>query len=291
LLVMSSPDSGNTLLELGRVLSDAEFRKKKLSTCLNPTVIAFWRDVAEKAGGEASLANMVPYITSKFDVFLSNEIMRPIISQEKSSFNFREIMDNKKILLVNLAKGRLGDINSSLIGLIIVGKLLMASLSRVDIPEEQRKDFYLYIDEFQNVTTNSISVILSEARKYRLNLTIAHQYIGQLEENIRKSVFGNVGSIASFRVGAEDAEFLKKQFEPVFETYDLMNIENYNACLKLLIDGQVSRAFNLNTTEFKSGNQAVVEDVSRLSSLKYGRSRDEVEVKLMKKYEREDESF
>ena len=171
--------------------------------------------MAEKAGGEASLANVAPYITSKFDNFLGNDIMRPIIAQEKSSFDFRKIMDEKKILLINLSKGRLGDINSHLLGLIIVGKLLMAALSRADIPEDRRNDFYLYIDEFQNVTTDSIATILSEARKYKLNLTIAHQFIGQLEENIKKAVFGNVGSMGAFRVGAEDGEFLAKQFEPV----------------------------------------------------------------------------
>ncbi|KKT20784.1 MAG: hypothetical protein UW04_C0021G0001, partial [Parcubacteria group bacterium GW2011_GWB1_43_8] len=187
LLVMDDPESGNTLLEISRVMSNKAFRDLKLSRCRNLSVKLFWKDVAEKAGGEASLANIVPYITSKFDNFLGNEIMRPIIAQEKSSFDFRKIMDEKKILLINLSKGRLGDINSHLLGLIIVGKLLMAALSRADIPENERNDFYLYIDEFQNVTTDSIAVILSEARKYKLNLTIAHQFIGQLEENIKKA--------------------------------------------------------------------------------------------------------
>jgi len=211
MLVMDDPQSGNTLFEVARVLSDKSFRDYKLSRSENPIVKSFWKEMAEKAGGEASLQNMVPYITSKFDNFLSNEIMRPIIGQEKSAFNFRQVMDEQKILLINLSKGRLGDINSSLLGLIIVGKLLMASLSRVDLSEEQRRDFYLYIDEFQNVTTDSIAVILSEARKYKLNLTLAHQFIGQLDEAIKKAVFGNVGSIACFRIGAEDAEFIEKE--------------------------------------------------------------------------------
>ncbi len=284
LLVMDSPKLGNTLLELERVLSDTNFRQQKLMACTSPTVKAFWRDVAEKAGGEASLSNMVPYITSKFDTFLSNEIMRPIISQEKSSFNFRDIMDNEKILLVNLAKGRLGDINSNLIGLIIVGKLLMASLSRVDISEEQRKDFYLYIDEFQNVTTDSISTILSEARKYKLNLTIAHQFIAQLEDKIKEAVFGNVGSIASFRVGVEDGEFLAKQFEPVFTSNDLVNINNYNSCVKLLIDGQVSRPFTIQTIPFEKGDPTIAGEVARLSSVEYGRPREELEKEISRKY-------
>ncbi|MBI2055448.1 MAG: type IV secretion system DNA-binding domain-containing protein, partial [Candidatus Sungbacteria bacterium] len=157
LLVMDDPASGNTLLEVERVFADKEFRDLKLSRSENVVVRTFWRDIAEKAGGESALANMAPYITSKFDTFLANEIMRPVIAQEKSAFNFREIMDSGKILLINLSKGRLGELNSSLIGLIIVGKLLMAALSRTDMPEKERRDFYLYIDEFQNVTTKSIS--------------------------------------------------------------------------------------------------------------------------------------
>jgi len=208
MLVVEDPETGNTLLDVSRVMTDERFRELKLSRCKNPIITQFWREVAVKAGGEAALANIVPYITSKFDVFLANEIMRPIIAQEKSAFNFRQIMDEKKILLINLSKGRLGDINSNLIGLIIVGKILMAALSRVDMPDKERNDFYLYIDEFQNVTTSSISMILSEARKYRLGLNIAHQYIKQLDDGIRDSVFGNVGSIAAYRVGSEDASAL-----------------------------------------------------------------------------------
>ena len=153
--------------------------------------------------------------------------------------------------MINLSKGRLGDINSHLLGLIIVGKLLMAALSRADIPESERNDFYLYIDEFQNVTTDSIATILSEARKYKLNLTIAHQFIGQLEENIKKAVFGNVGSMGAFRIGAEDGEFLAKQFEPVFDASDLLNIDNYRAYLKLLVEGQSARPFNIATLPFQ----------------------------------------
>ncbi|MEI6479025.1 MAG: DUF87 domain-containing protein, partial [bacterium] len=190
LLVMEDPETGNTLFDVSRVLSDKSFREMKLSKCNNPIVIQFWREIAAKAGGEASLQNIVPYITSKFDVFLSNDIMRPIISQERSVLNFREIMDNKKILLVNLSKGRLGDINANLIGLIIVGKLLMAALSRADSFGKEFPPFYLYIDEFQNITTDSISQILSEARKYQLSLTVAHQFIAQLEDSIKDSVFG-----------------------------------------------------------------------------------------------------
>ena len=286
LLTMEDPDSGNTLVEVGRVLAEKSFRDLKLSRSTNPMVNNFWREVAEKAGGEASLANFVPYITSKFDVFLGNEIMRPIIAQPRSSVNFRQVMDENKILLVNLSKGRLGEINSSLLGLIIVGKILMSAFSRVDQPLEQRKDFYLYMDEFQNVTTKSIAVILSEARKYRLSLTMAHQFIGQLEEDIKKAVFGNVGSIISFRVGVEDAEFLEKQFEPVFTRRDLLSIGNFNAYLRLLIDNQTARPFNIKASLPLKGNPETAKAIKELSSLKYGRPREEVEEEIKSRFKR-----
>jgi hypothetical protein len=202
LLVMEDPESGSTLLEIGRVLADKNFRDLKLSKCKNPIIKQFWQN-AEQTTGEQSLANFVPYVTNKFDVFVSNDIMRPVIAQQNSVLNFREIMDKKKILLVNLSKGRLGEINANLIGLILVGKIQMAALSRVDIlGKEKVNDFYLYIDEFQNVTTDSIASILSEARKYRLSLTIAHQYIEQIEENIRNAVLETLAQwwfIASLR--------------------------------------------------------------------------------------------
>ncbi len=286
MLVIEDPETGNTLLDISRVLANKAFRDLKLSHCKNPLVFQFWKEIAEKAGGESSLANMVPYITSKFDNFLSNEIMRPIISQEKSSFNFREIMDNKKILLVNLAKGRLGDLNSYLIGLILVGKILMAALSRVDSMGQNLPPFYLYIDEFQNITTDSIATILSEARKYKLSLHIAHQFIGQLEDKIKNAVFGNVGSLASFRVGTEDAEFLQKQFEPVFTSQDLINLDNRNAYLKLLVGGRPVKPFNIETMPPPQGNPAIVDKLKELSALKFGRDRADVEAETMKKYQK-----
>lgn len=284
MLVMDDPSSGNTLLEIGRVLAEKSFRDYKLSRSNNPVVKSFWRDVAEKAGGEASLQNMVPYITSKFDTFLTNDIMRPIIMQERSAFDFRKVMDEKKILIVNLSKGKLGDLNANLLGLIIVGRLSIAALSRVDMPEEKRPDFYLYIDEFQNVTTKTIATILSEARKYRLNMTIAHQFIGQLQEEIQKAVFGNVGSLAVFRVGAEDAEFLEKQYAPVFNKSDMMNVANLNALLKLLINGRTERPFNIELAAFPLGKAEVATALKDLSALKYGRPRAEVEQEINKKY-------
>jgi hypothetical protein len=287
MLVIEDPDSGCTLLDVSRVMAVKSFRDMKISRCKNPIVVQFWKDIAEKAGGEGSLQNMVPYITSKFDVFLANDIMRPIIAQEKSSFNFREIMDSKKILLVNLAKGRLGDINSQLIGLILVGKILMAALSRVDSFGKDMPPFYLYIDEFQNVTTPSIATILSEARKYKLSLTVAHQFIAQLDDKIKDAVFGNVGNMAVFRVGAEDAEFLEKQFEPVFTAKDIMNIDNMNCYVKMLSQGKPTRPFNIEFTWPPRGNEKVAENLKELSYLKYGQNRDLVESLIMEKYKKD----
>jgi len=280
LLIMDDPASGSTLIEISKVLSDPEFRKYKLSKCKNYIVVNFWQKEAEKAGGEAALANMVPYITSKLTQFISNDTMRPIIGQQKSSINFREIMDNKKILLVNLSKGKIGEMNAYLLGLVIVGKILVSSLSRTDIPEEERKDFYLYIDEFQNFTTDSISTILSEARKYRLSLNIAHQFLGQLPEEIQKSVFGNIGTMISFRIGPEDAEFMVKQFTPVFSEQDLININNFNAYVKLMIRGAISQGFNMATYPPQKGSVEIAEAIKQLSSLKYGRDKNIMEKEI-----------
>jgi hypothetical protein len=283
LLVMEHPESGSTLMEIPRVLADEDFRHLKLSHCANPIVKNFWEKEAEKAGGEAALANMVPYITSKLTQFISNDMMRPIIAQEKTTVNFRRAMDDQQIVLVNLSKGKIGEINANLLGMIIVGKILISALSRVDMPEADRKDFYLYIDEFQNFTTDSIAQILSEARKYRLALIIAHQFIAQLKEEISKAVFGNVGSISAFRVGAEDAEFLQKQFEPVFDANDLMNVDNRNCFMKLLINSQVASPFNMKTYPPTKGSAPIAEAIKELSKLKYGRSRDIVNEEIMKK--------
>ena len=272
-----------TLMEVPRIFTDDAFRARKLKRISNPVVIDFWEKEAVKTTGEHSLANMAAYITSKFNNFTANDYIRPIISQTKSAFDFRKIMDEGKILLVNLSKGRIGDINANLLGMIIVGKILMAALSRVDLPENKRRDFNLYIDEFQNFTTDSIASILSEARKYRLNLTVAHQFIAQLTEKIRDAVFGNVGSIISFRVGALDAEFLIKQFEPVFSQSNLINIDNFNACAKILINGQTSTPFNIKTLAKEIGNEEAGHQLKELSRQKYGRDRQEIEAEILKR--------
>ncbi len=287
LLIMSDPASGSTLMEIPKVLSDSTFRSLKLSRCTDPTVVDFWRKEAEKAGGDAALANVVPYITSKLTSFISNDMMRPIIGQQASAFNLRDIMDSNKILLVSLPKGIVGELNAHLLGMIIVGKILMAALSRADMASSERKDFYLYIDEFQNFTTDSIAQILSEARKYGLGLVIAHQYIGQLAKEgdtaIKDAVFGNVGTMITFKVGSEDAEFLKKEFAPVFNEYDLINIEKYTAYVKLLIDNTTSRPFSMKTPWPLPGEER--EDMpgklKHLSRMKYGQERATVEADIM----------
>lgn len=284
LLIMGDPESGSTLLEVPRVFSDPEFRKMKLAKINDPLVKNFWEKEAEKAGGEAALANITPYITSKFNTFLANEFMRPIVAQQKSSLHFREIMDTKKIFLINLSKGRIGDINSSLLGLIIVGKILMAALSRTNIAVEERKDFYLYIDEFQNFSTNSISVILSEARKYRLSLIMAHQFINQLKEEIRDAVFGNVGSMMIFRTGIEDAEFLQKYFEPEFAAQDIANLDNLNAYARLLVNNQITKPFNIVIGFPKKGNSEISKIIKELSRLKWGRDRQQIEIEIQERF-------
>ena len=284
-LVMEDPASGSTLLEITRVLGDKEFRDMKLSQCKNPIIVQFWA-TAEKTTGDQGLANFVPYISSKFDNFISNDIMRPIVLQQESVFDFRKIMDEKKILLVNLSKGRLGDINANLIGLVLVGKITMAALSRVDMFGSGKKpnDFYLYIDEFQNVTTPSIATILSEARKYRLSLTIAHQYIAQLSDEIKNAVFGNVGSLAAFRVGPEDAEFLESKFAPTFSAEDLTRLDNYNAYVNMLVNGQPAKPFNIATLPPLQGNTELAEKLKELSYLKYGRPQEEVNAEIMARF-------
>ncbi len=284
LLVMEDPESGNTLMDISRVMADAQYRRYKLSKAKNSVVVQFWSEIATKAGGEASLENIVPYIVSKFDVFTANDYMRPIIGQQKSAFNFRQVMDERKILLVNLSKGRLGDINANLIGMIFVGKILMAALSRVDDPTRGFPPFYLHIDEFQNVSTPAISSILSEARKYKLSLTVAHQFIAQLDQGIKDAVFGNVGSIAAFRVGSEDAQFLEQQFSPVFEAKDIMNIPNYNAFMRMLVNGVPSKPFSMATLPPITSDPNRVAALIAESAARHGRPREEVEAEISARY-------
>lgn len=284
LLVMEDPSSGSTMLDIARVLSDSEFRREKLAKSMNPIVNQFWNEIALKAGGEAALENIVPYITNKFDDFTANDFIRPIVGQQESSFNFRNLIDTRKILLVNLSKGRLGERNANLLGLVVVGKLFMAALSRADTPRAAHAPFYLYIDEFQNVTTDSIPGILSEARKYKLALTVAHQFLNQIEEKTRDAVFGNVGNMAVFRVGEEDAELFAKQFAPIFKALDFVNIENRNAYVKILAGGVPQKPFDITTPDLPPYNHAQVDDLIQLSALTYGRDRATVESMIRERY-------
>ncbi|OGG76346.1 hypothetical protein A2950_01585, partial [Candidatus Kaiserbacteria bacterium RIFCSPLOWO2_01_FULL_55_19] len=284
LLVMEDPTSGSTILDIARVLSNSEFRAQKLAKSMNPIVNQFWTEIATKAGGDAALENIVPYITNKFDDFTANDFIRPIVGQQESSFKFREVMDTKKILLVNLSKGRLGERNANLLGLIVVGKLFMAALSRADTPRAAHAPFYLYIDEFQNVTTDSIPGILSEARKYKLGLSMAHQFLSQIEEKTRDAVFGNVGNMVVFRVGEENGEFFAKQFAPTFQALDFVNIENRNAYAKILVGGVPQKPFDMKTPDLPQANLAQVDDLVQLSSLTYGRDRATVENMIRERY-------
>ena len=285
LLVMEDPASGNTLLDISRIFADPEFRARKLAACKNPIIKQFWEGIAAKTTGEQGLENYGPYVTNKFDIFTTNDFVRPMIAQQKSAFNFRDLMDNRKILLVNLAKGRIGDLNANLLGLVIVGKFLIAALSRADSFGKELPPFYLHIDEFQNFITPSIATIFSEARKYKLSLTVAHQFIAQLTDEIKDSVFGNVGSICAFRVGADDGEYLEKQFAPVFTAADMIRIDNYNAHLKLLVGGKPVQPFNIATLPFESGTMEHVAKMQELSALRYGRPRAEIEAEVAKTFD------
>lgn len=280
LLVMDDPQSGSTLMEIPKVLADAEFRKMKLSRCSNQLVKDFWINEAEKAGGEAALANMVPYITSKLTQFTSNDIMRPIIGQQTSAFNFRDAMDSRKIVLVTLSKGLLGDMNAMLLGMIISGKIQLAAFSRQNIAENQRVPFYFYVDEFQNFTSKTFATILSEARKYALALNITNQYIDQLDEDTCSAVMGNVGTMLAWRIGSKDAEFLKSEFDPV-SVDDMVNTDKYNFYIRLNIDGATSRPFNAAAYPPEGGdNEQIALAVKQLSRIKYGRDRDLIEEEI-----------
>ncbi len=277
---------GSTLLGVTRMLSDKDFRKKVVDKIQDPVVKAFW--VKEFAGYADKFASeAVSPIQNKVGQFLSSSLIRNIVGQVKSSIDMRDIMDSGKILIMNLSKGRIGEDNSALLGAMMITKIQLAAMSRVDIPEEKRKDFYLYIDEFQNFSTESFANILSEARKYRLNLIMAHQYIEQLDEKVRAAVFGNIGTLICFRVGAADAEELVKEFAPVFTEEDLVNIPKYEMYLKLMIDGIASDPFSARglpplTKEEETGN---VEKVIRSSRERYAKKREIVEEKIARWHE------
>ncbi len=288
LTLMEDPDEGATLIDVPRIFVDEEFMRYKVSKVKNPVVKSFW-DHEYANTGDRERQEMIPYFSAKFGPFITNSIMRNTIGQAKSAFNIRECMDSKKILLVNLSKGKLGTLNTQLLGLVLVAQIQMAAMGRVDTPEDQRKDFYLYVDEFQNFATDTFCSILSEARKYKLILIMAHQYIGQLtvskggstSTQIRDAVFGNVGTMQSFKVGADDAEYLSKEYAPVLTEQDVIGIANYKAYMKMNLNNTASRPFSLETVFDESNKSAKVHDVVKeYSRMKYGRKRAFVEQEI-----------
>lgn len=274
---------GSTLLGVVRMLSDKAYRKKVVANIKDPVVKSFWeKEFAGYADKFASEA--VSPIQNKVGQFLSSSFMRNIVGQVQSSINMRSVMDEGKILIMNLSKGRIGEDNSALLGAMMITKIQLAAMSRVDIEEKERRDFYLYIDEFQNFSTESFANILSEARKYRLNLIMAHQYIEQLDERVKPAVFGNVGTIIVFRVGAADAEELVREFAPVFTEEDIVNLPKYEMYLRLMIDGIASDPFSAKgmsplLEEEKTNN---VEKVIESSRQKYATERQVVEDRIMR---------
>jgi len=276
---------GSTMLGVNRMMSDANYRKRVYPKIKDPVVKSFWLNEFDK-WEDKFRKEAVAAIQNKVGQFLSSFVIRHIVGQPKSTIDMRDIMDNEKILIVNLSKGRIGEDAMRLLGGMIVTKIQLAAMGRVEIPEEERKDFYLYVDEFQNFATESFANILSEARKYRLALILAHQYVNQLifdgNTTVRDAIFGNVGTIVSFRVGAEDAEALEKEFDPVFLMNDIVNLAKYQMYLKLMIDGIAGDAFSatslppVDLTDTK-GNEEKVIAVSRE---RYGKARKEVEEKI-----------
>jgi len=271
---------GATLLGVNRMLADADYRKKVVDKITDPVIRAFWVQeyarYTQRYEVEATAA-----IQNKVGQFVSAPLIRNIIGQVRSSIDMRDIMDKQKILIMNLSKGRIGEDNSRLLGALLITKLQLAAMSRVDMPEEKRKDFFLYVDEFQNFATTSFVNVLSEARKYRLALTLGHQYITQMEEEVRDAVFGNVGTIISFRVGAEDAEWLEKEFTPEFMAADLVNLGKYNVYLRLMIDGLAGRPFSAETLgPWPKPEKSYQEKIIKASRERYSTPRQKVEDKI-----------
>jgi type IV secretory pathway TraG/TraD family ATPase VirD4 len=272
-------DDIGTIVEIPRMFTDNAFMEKKVSKVSDHIVRDFWLKEWKQTTGQTR-SDMLGYVVSKIGRFVADETMRNIIGQQKSGFDLDKIMSGKKIFLANLSKGLTGELNSSLLGMILVSKMQISALRRARIPEEERVPFYLYVDEFQNFTTDSIAVILSEARKYKLNLILAHQYMPQLKEEIKNAVVGNVGNMISYRVGVDDAEFLERQFKPEFSKLDLQNIDNFQYITKLMINGNISSSFKVAAPFPDPGNKEIAEATRKISKLKYGKPRNLVEQEI-----------
>ena len=286
-MLTAMSDTGSTFIEVMRILTDARFVQELLPKVQDPIIRRYWTDqIAQTSDFHKS--EVLDYITSKFGRFVTNKLIRNIIGQSQSSFNFRSIMDEGKILLINLAKGELGEENSNFLGLILVPRILMAAMSRADTPVENRRDFYLYVDEFQNFATPDFAVILSEARKYRLGLCVANQFIGQVEEEVKNAIFGNVGTMISFRVGVTDANYLQHEFTPTFGEDDLLNVEKFHAYIKTIVKNEPVQPFSLDTTKdlmkIKAmENERVAEIIKEMSRLKYGRDVNLIEAEISRR--------
>lgn len=288
LTLMDDEDEGGTLIDVPRLFVDDAFMKYKVSKVKNPVVKAFW-DHEYASTGDREKQEMIPYFSSKFGPFITNTTIRNIIGQPKSAFNLRRVMDDQKVLMVNLSKGMIGDLNAQLLGLIFVSKINMAAMSRADTPEDQRKDFFLYVDEFQNFATDTFGEILSEARKYHLALIMAHQFIAQIGGNkandgkpsIKDAVFGNAGTIMSFKVGAEDAEYLEKEYAPLLSQQDIIGIANFTTYCKLNIDNATTRPFDMKTiwdNTYKDPERAKI--IKEYSRKMYGRKKEYVDMEI-----------
>ncbi len=282
LTVMYEP--GATFVEVMRVLQDPKYVQEILPKVEDPIVRRYWTDqIAQTSDFHKS--EVLDYIVSKFGRFVTNKTMRNIIGQSVSAFDFRHVMDEGKILLINLSKGKLGEENSSFLGLVLIPKILVAAMSRQEIPEDKRRDFFLYVDEFQNFATPDFATILSEARKYHLNLTVANQFIGQMDEEVKNAVFGNVGSLISFRVGVTDASYLQREYQPVFTETDLINVERFHAYMKTIVDNEPVPPFSVDLTKDLSklkslANPKIAQAIIQLSRLKFGRPRELVEAEV-----------
>lgn len=277
LTIMSDTEHGSTFIDVPQVFNDQSFADEKLKYVTDRTVLDFWnKEMAQTS--EANKSEVLGWFVSKFGAFLSNEMMRNILGQTKSGFNLREIMDNKKILLVNLSKGKTGELNSQLLGMIFVMKFQVAAMGRADVPEDQREDFSLYVDEFQNFATDSFATILSEARKYRLSLILANQFMTQLTDQIRESILGNIGTVISGRIGITDAEILVKKFSPTFDAEDLTRLPNFQTIASVMINNVPSAAFSMSLIPpLGQSNPELRDALKKLSAAKYGRPRAQVE--------------
>ena len=276
LTLMADIEEGGAITDIVRLFTDDAFQKFKLTKVTNPVVRSFWEDQMAKTG-EREKGEMIPYFAAKFGQFITNTTMRNIVGQTKSSFDFTDAMNSKKIIFVKLAKGLIGQINANLLGMIFVNKIQVAAMRRASQPGDDRVPFFLYVDEFQNFVTDAFESILSEARKYKLGLIIAHQYINQLmkekgDEKVRHAVFGNVGSMLNFKIGATDAEAMSKEMAPTFSESDLIALESFQACIKVSVNGMSSVPFSLQTIkDFEPGNKKLAETIVQISRLKWGR--------------------